>query len=65
MVGLRVRYLSLFFMGDIFQPERHIWQQRSIRISIGRRLRRVREWGACLTHCLTQIRQVQKKVSKH
>lgn len=45
MVGLRVRYLSLFFMGDIFQPERHIWQQRSIRISIGRRLRRVREWG--------------------
>lgn len=32
-------------MRDIYQPEGHIWQQRSIRISIGRRQRRVRDRG--------------------
>lgn len=45
MVGLRVQYLSLFSMREFYQPERHIWQQRSIRISIGRRQRRVRDRG--------------------
>lgn len=45
MVDLRVQSLSLFSMRDIYQPEGHIWQQRSIRISIGRRQRRVRDRG--------------------
>lgn len=30
-------------MREFYQPEGHIWQQRSIRINIGRRQRRVRE----------------------
>lgn len=45
MVSLIVQSLFLFSMGGIYQPERHIWQQRSIRISIGRRQRRVRDRG--------------------
>lgn len=32
-------------MREFYQPEGHIWQQRSIRISIGRRQRRVRDRG--------------------
>ncbi len=45
-------------MREFYQPEGHIWQQRSIRISIGRRQRRVRDRNACLT----QNRQVQKRL---
>jgi hypothetical protein len=45
MTGLRVQSLSLFSMREFYQPEGHIWQPRSIRISIGRRQRRVRERG--------------------
>lgn len=32
-------------MREFYQPEGHIWQQRSIRINIGRRQRRVRDRG--------------------
>lgn len=32
-------------MREFYQLKRHIWQQRSIRISIGRRQRRVRDRG--------------------
>jgi len=45
VVGLRVQSLSLFSMRELYQPERHIWQQRSIQISIGRRRRRVSDRG--------------------
>ena len=64
MVGLRVQYLSLFSMRDIYQPEWHIWQQRSIRISIERRQRRVRDRG--LPDPLPDPKSLgTKKVSKH
>lgn len=32
-------------MREFYQPEGHIWQQRSIRINIGRRQRRVSDRG--------------------